>query len=170
MSCGAVANGAGGVARGYPACDGGKVACIGGGERASHGDPVRFEHEGEGSMPGHESGFLDTRRAADYLGLSQVGSRCVGGAAAGDHDTTVRARGTVYWHKASRKSYSESGSRRGRSCPRATPSGSVKAYRPVLRRVPSRPHHHVRGAAAAQPLPGLGRSGNETVPGFCLRR
>ena len=63
-------NGAGGGARDCLPGDAGEVAYIGGGTSALPGALVRFEHEGEGSMHRDESGFMNTRRAAGYLGLS----------------------------------------------------------------------------------------------------
>ena len=58
------------VARWAVGGDAGEDTSIGGRTELLHGDPVQFEHEGDGSMSGDESGFLDTRRAADYLSLS----------------------------------------------------------------------------------------------------
>jgi hypothetical protein len=46
------------------------------------------------------------------------------------HERPVRLSGTVYCHKAMRKSYSELGFRSGRRAPSATACGRSKAYRP----------------------------------------
>ena len=86
-------------------------------------------------------GGTPVRRPADRLNRSSCAAspRLVGastlsrgqGATARLHTSrTMRASGTVYCHKALRKSYSELGPLRGWRSPRAPGSGSVKTLRP----------------------------------------